>query len=204
MKPIHTALINTAYVCLTPYTIVCWYYVQGTSTLFNLGSHSDTIATEHIIATISTCTPCTLDTPPPMPPHACTHTHLVPVLWIYLEFFNEVACYLTVSFLGCPVQHVVSIAVLLMDPCPKHQRQKLDHLQMPTKCSLVHSILAVLYTEWQYRLSVYKGAKMSSHTKVLTHACTQTCKTRVQQQWCCVGGVCKWMCISCFRINYLL
>ena len=72
-------------------------------------------------------------------------THLVSVLWIHLQFFNQVACHLTVAPLGCPVQHAVPIAVLLMDPCPKLWRQELDHLQLPTFCSLVHGILAVLY-----------------------------------------------------------
>ena len=71
-------------------------------------------------------------------------THLVSVLWIHLLFFDQVVCHLTVALLDCPVQHCVPIAVLLMDPCPKFTTQELNHLQVPTLCSHVHGIVAVL------------------------------------------------------------
>ena len=71
-------------------------------------------------------------------------THLVPALYIHLQFFNEVACYLTMAHSGCPVQRSMSIISSVMDLHPKSRRQELYHLQVTTFCSQVQSVAAVL------------------------------------------------------------
>ena len=90
-----------------------------------------------VFATIS----CTLDTTPPLQ-HP---TYLVFVLWVKLEFFNEVTCYLTVAVESCQVKTGEPMVVLLVDPRSKHRRQEFDNLQMPTMHSHVHGIVAILY-----------------------------------------------------------
>ena len=72
-------------------------------------------------------------------------THLVPVLWVHLKFSNEVACYLTVALLGCPVEHGVGIFSLLVDSCSKYWGKVFDDLNVPTFCSYMHGIAAILY-----------------------------------------------------------
>ena len=74
-------------------------------------------------------------------------THLVPVLWVHLFYFNEVACHLTVTHLGCQVQHGKEVICLLTDSFSKQRRQEPDDLIVPTFCSHVHGILAVLHRE---------------------------------------------------------
>ena len=73
--------------------------------------------------------------------------HLVPVLWVQVHFFNEVACHLTVTTLGCPVQHGIGVVCLLTDSFSKQRQQELDDLNVPTYCSQVHGIHAVLHQE---------------------------------------------------------
>ena len=81
----------------------------------------------------------------PFPGTQCTH--LVPVLWVHLQYLYQVACYLTVAFLGCPVKHGVGIFSLLMDSYPKHRGQVFDDLQLPTYCGFVHGIEAILHSK---------------------------------------------------------
>ena len=74
-------------------------------------------------------------------------THLVPFLWIQVHFINEVTCHLTVTTQGCQVQHGIRVICFLMDPFSKQRQQELDDLNVPTLCSHVHGILAVLHRE---------------------------------------------------------
>ena len=83
--------------------------------------------------------PCTLN-----PAHRHP-TYVVPVLWVQLEFCNEVTCHLTMTELGCPVQHGTGGVCLLMDPFSKQRQQELDDLNVPSLCSQVHDILAGLH-----------------------------------------------------------
>ena len=71
-------------------------------------------------------------------------THFVPVLRVHFQFLHEVTCYLTVAFLGCPVQHGIPIISSVMDLHSKLQRQELYHFQVVTFCSQVQSIPATL------------------------------------------------------------
>ena len=74
-------------------------------------------------------------------------THLVPVLWVHVYFINEVTCHLTVTLLGCRMQHGIGVVCLLMDPFSKQRQQELDDLNLPTFCSAVHGIAAILHQE---------------------------------------------------------
>ena len=117
-------------------------------------------------------------------------THLVPVLWIQLQFFNQVACYLAVAFLGCPVQNGIVSIVFLMDLCLKHRRQELDHLQLPTLCSHVHGIVAILYrvTKQMAGHSKYKFIMEPRCEAILPSTHTRLDKGAAIVVLCCTEG----------------
>ena len=125
--------------------------------------------------------------PPPRP-----HTHLVPVLKVHIQRVYQVSCYLTVTILGCPVQHGIGAHILLMGPCFKHWQQVLDDIQMPTCCSCVHGIVAVLHGETTQQARQSKGIKMC---EAILSCCYTQDKTS-WQQYVVVhvlsrGGACK-------------
>ena len=76
---------------------------------------------------------------------AWTPMHLVPVLWVHVYFINEVTCHLTVTKLGCHVQHGRGVVCLLMDSFSKLRQQELDDLNVPTCWGAVHGIQAHLH-----------------------------------------------------------
>ena len=91
-------------------------------------------------------------------------THLCPVLWVHLHFLNQIACHLTATHLGCPMQHGVAIAVSFMELCCKRLRKELDHFQMSTCCSLVHGIVSILPRDH----TKGKSIKMAANTHNFT------------------------------------
>ena len=91
-------------------------------------------------------------TPPP--------THLVPVLRVHFQGLNQVTCHLTMTPLGCQVQHGKGVLILLMDPGSKHWQQQFDDIQTPTFCSLMHGIAAFLHRETTKQTRQNKGIKM--------------------------------------------
>ena len=126
-----------------------------------------------------------LGIPPP-------HTHLVPVLRVHIHGLYQVACHMTVTLLGCPVQHGSRIICLLMYPCSKHWQQVFDDIQTPTLCGLVHGILPVLHWETIQQTRQSKGIKMCE--AILSCCYTQDKTSR--QQYVVVhvlsrGGACK-------------
>ena len=130
--------------------------------------------------------------PPCLPPVSPLHTHLVPVLRVYIQHLYQVTCHLTVTILGCPVQHGIGVRILLMDPCSKHWQEVLDDIQTPTCCSLVHGIVAVLHRETTQQTRQSKGIKMCE--AILSCCYTQDKTSR--QQYVVVhvlsrGGACK-------------
>ena len=138
-----------------------------------------------------TCRPCTLEQIFYWHP-----THLVFVLRTHVHLFNEVACYLTVAILGCPVEHCIGTVVLVMDPCSKVRQQEFDHFQLPTCCSHVHGIVATLY---QVTTQIGGQSKWKFTSEPRCEAilrCSLTHKTR-QDGWnsnavLYRGGACKW------------
>ena len=165
---------------------------KGRGELCNITSvHTDPEYTS-IISTHRSWMMNTLSHPsPPYTPCPCLWIH--PVVWIYPKFFNETACHLTVTGKGSPVQHGIIVIVFITDPCPKRRGQEFDDFPMPTLCSQVQGIEAILY---QVNKTHKSPKDVKLHWGVLpcgvvrssqcTHICmyvTQDCNVQTNMEW---------------------
>ena len=109
---------------------------------FNLIHHLHHLS--HACTLITQPTTHTTDNAPEATPIGLVHTHLVTSSRVQVVLLHYKLHHIRMSFLSCPVDHVVSVIISAVEHGFHSGGKVFDHIDMATRCSFVQGIVSSL------------------------------------------------------------